>query len=107
MALVGIAPHRGRGAPAPELVAGYPRTSSIVSPPFRNPPGFVSVEANAQLLQGKSPPRSYTKDGRVVNMATATVQELIDAAIMFCGTPDQVYEQIVDSPAIAAGSATF
>jgi len=29
-------------------------------------------------------------------MATASVQELIDAAIMFCGTPDQVYRQIVD-----------
>jgi alkanesulfonate monooxygenase SsuD/methylene tetrahydromethanopterin reductase-like flavin-dependent oxidoreductase (luciferase family) len=29
-------------------------------------------------------------------MATASVQELIDAAIMFCGTPDQVYAQIAD-----------
>ena len=24
------------------------------------------------------------------------MQDLIDAGVMFCGTPDQVYEQIVD-----------
>ena len=29
-------------------------------------------------------------------MRSASVQELIDAAILFCGTPDQVYGQIVD-----------
>ena len=37
-----------------------------------------------------------TKAGRPIDMRTASVQELIDAAIMFCGTPDQVYDQIVD-----------
>jgi len=29
-------------------------------------------------------------------MHSGSVQDLIDAAIMFCGTPDQVYAQIVD-----------
>ena len=29
-------------------------------------------------------------------MHGASVQDLIDAAIMFCGTPDQVYAQIVE-----------
>jgi hypothetical protein len=29
-------------------------------------------------------------------MATGSVQDLIDAGILFCGTPDQVYGQIVD-----------
>jgi alkanesulfonate monooxygenase SsuD/methylene tetrahydromethanopterin reductase-like flavin-dependent oxidoreductase (luciferase family) len=47
-------------------------------------------------MRGQTPPRSYTKDRRVIDMRTASVQELIDAAILFCGTPDQVYEQIVD-----------
>jgi alkanesulfonate monooxygenase SsuD/methylene tetrahydromethanopterin reductase-like flavin-dependent oxidoreductase (luciferase family) len=96
LALVGIARTEEEARRRGELVAGYPRTSAIVAPAFRNPPGFVSVEDNAKLLQGKTPPRSFTKDGRVVNMATASVQELIDAAIMFCGTPDQVYAQIAD-----------
>jgi hypothetical protein len=64
--------------------------------PFRNPPGFLSVEDNARLMRGETPPRSYTKDRRVIDMRYASVQELIDAGILFCGTPDQVYDQIVD-----------
>jgi alkanesulfonate monooxygenase SsuD/methylene tetrahydromethanopterin reductase-like flavin-dependent oxidoreductase (luciferase family) len=71
-------------------------TSAIVSPAFRNPPGYLSIDDNARLLAGKAPGRSVTKDGRPIDMRTASVQELIDAAIMFCGTPDQVYDQIVD-----------
>jgi len=47
-------------------------------------------------MRGQTPPRSYTRDHRVIDMRTASVQELIDAAILFCGTPDQVYEQIVE-----------
>ena len=79
-----------------ELVAGYLRSSSIVHVPFRNPPGFLTVEDNARMLRGQSAPRSYAKDGRVVDMHHGSVQDLIDAGILFCGTPDQVYAQIVD-----------
>jgi alkanesulfonate monooxygenase SsuD/methylene tetrahydromethanopterin reductase-like flavin-dependent oxidoreductase (luciferase family) len=78
------------------LIAGYLRTSAIVYPPFRNPPGYLPVEDNARLLRGETPPRGFTKDGRPVNMHGATVEELIDAGILFCGTPDRVYDQIVD-----------
>jgi hypothetical protein len=48
------------------------------------------------MLRGQSAPRSYTKDRRVINMQTASVEDLIAAGILFCGTPDEVYEQIVD-----------
>jgi alkanesulfonate monooxygenase SsuD/methylene tetrahydromethanopterin reductase-like flavin-dependent oxidoreductase (luciferase family) len=48
------------------------------------------------MLKGEGRPRSYTKDGRVVDMAKGSVQDLIDAGVMFCGTPDQVYDQLVD-----------
>ena len=47
-------------------------------------------------MRGETPPRSYTKDRRVIDMRSASVQELIDAGILFCGTPDQVYRQIAD-----------
>jgi alkanesulfonate monooxygenase SsuD/methylene tetrahydromethanopterin reductase-like flavin-dependent oxidoreductase (luciferase family) len=103
LALIAIAKDETEARRRAELVAGYPRTSSIVAPAFRNPPGFISVADNARMLQGRSPPRSFTRDGRVVNMATASVQELIDAAIMFCGTPDQVYAQIADFVAHTGG----
>jgi alkanesulfonate monooxygenase SsuD/methylene tetrahydromethanopterin reductase-like flavin-dependent oxidoreductase (luciferase family) len=79
-----------------ELIAGYLRSSAIVHVPFRNPPGFLTVEDNARMLRGQSAPRSFTKDGRPVNMHHGSVQDLIDAGILFCGTPDKVYEQIVD-----------
>ena len=77
-----------------ELIATYPRSSGIVFAPFRNPPGYLSIEDNVRMLKGEGRPRSYTKDGRVVEMAKGSVQDLIDAGVMFCGTPDQVYEQI-------------
>src|SRR5215831_18877119 len=79
-----------------DLIASYLRSSAIVSPGFRNPPGYLLIEDNARLLAGKAPGRSVTRDGRQIDMRTASVQELIDAAIMFCGTPDQVCDQITD-----------
>ena len=79
-----------------ELIASYPRSSGIVFAPFRNPPGYLSIEDNVRMLKGEGRPRSYTKDGRVVDMAKGSVQDLIDAGVMFCGTPDQVYDQIAD-----------
>lgn len=81
-----------------EHLAQYFHTAPLVHPPFRNPAGYLSAEDNARILKlnGKFPPRNFTKDGRPVSLATATVQELIDAAIMFCGTPDQVYQQITE-----------
>lgn len=79
-----------------ELIAGYLRTSHMVHPPFRNPPGYLSVEDQARFLQGKTPPRTLAKDGRAIDMRTAGVQGLIDGGILFCGTPDQVYRQITE-----------
>jgi alkanesulfonate monooxygenase SsuD/methylene tetrahydromethanopterin reductase-like flavin-dependent oxidoreductase (luciferase family) len=78
------------------LIAGYLRTSSIVHVPFRNPPGYITAEDNARMLRGESPPRGFTKDRRPINMHAASTEDLIDGGILFCGTPDQVYGQIVD-----------
>jgi alkanesulfonate monooxygenase SsuD/methylene tetrahydromethanopterin reductase-like flavin-dependent oxidoreductase (luciferase family) len=79
-----------------EMVASYLRSLPRTPAPFRNPPGYIPVDAAVQLMKGKMPERSFTKDGRAINMMTASVQELIDAGILFCGTPDQVYDQITD-----------
>ena len=67
-----------------------------MAPQFRNPPGYLSIEDNVKLLRGEAKPRTGTKDGRFIEMRTAGVQELIDVGILFCGTPDQVYDQIVE-----------
>src|SRR5262249_1962401 len=95
LGLVAVADNEAEARRRGELVAGYLRSSSIVHVPFRNPPGFLAVEDFARMLKGQSAPRSYAKDGRVVDMRRGSVQDLIDAGILFCGTPDQVYSQIV------------
>ena len=61
-----------------DLVAGYLRTGSMVYPPFKNPPGYFSVDDTAKLMRGFVPERSFTKDRRVVDMRTGSVQDLID-----------------------------
>jgi alkanesulfonate monooxygenase SsuD/methylene tetrahydromethanopterin reductase-like flavin-dependent oxidoreductase (luciferase family) len=96
LGLVAVAANEREARERGERVASYLRAAAIVHVPFRNPPGFLSAEDNARLMRGQTPPRSYTRDRRVINMNSASVAELIDAGILFCGTPDQVYAQIVD-----------
>ena len=96
LGLVAVADNEAEARRRGELVAGYLYSSSIVHVPFRNPPGFLTVDDNARMLRGQSAPRSFTKDGRPINMHHGSVQDLIDAGILFCGTPDQVYAQIAD-----------
>ena len=96
LGLVAVADNEQEARRRGKLVAEYLSSSAIVHLPFRNPPGFLSVEDNARMLKGHTPPRSLTKDGRVVDMRTGSIQDLIDAGILFCGTPDQAYQQIVE-----------
>jgi alkanesulfonate monooxygenase SsuD/methylene tetrahydromethanopterin reductase-like flavin-dependent oxidoreductase (luciferase family) len=96
LGLVAVADTEAEGRRRGDLVAGYLRSGGIVHVPFRNPPGFLSVEDNARLLKGQTPPRTYAKDGRAVDMRKCSVQDLIDSGVLFCGTPDQVYEQLVE-----------
>lgn len=81
-----------------EMVASYLRSLPLTPPAFRNPPGYISVDDYVRLMKaaGKMPNRSFTKDGHPINMMTASVDELVAAGILFCGTPDKVYDQIVD-----------
>ncbi|MGA7958556.1 MAG: hypothetical protein WCA26_16020, partial [Xanthobacteraceae bacterium] len=37
----------------------------------------------------------FTKDGRAINIHATSVDDLIDAGVLFCGTPDEVYDQII------------
>jgi alkanesulfonate monooxygenase SsuD/methylene tetrahydromethanopterin reductase-like flavin-dependent oxidoreductase (luciferase family) len=96
LGLVAVAADEATARARAEFVASYLRTSGIVAPQFRNPPGYLSIEDNARILRGEKRQRSMTKDGRYIDMHGGSVQDLIDAGILFCGTPDQVYSQIVD-----------
>jgi alkanesulfonate monooxygenase SsuD/methylene tetrahydromethanopterin reductase-like flavin-dependent oxidoreductase (luciferase family) len=95
LGLVAVSHDKEEARKRGDLIAGYLRTSAIVHVPFRNPPGYVSPEDNARMLRGETPPRGFTKDGRAINIHATSVDDLIDAGVLFCGTPDQVYDQIV------------
>ena len=96
LGLVAVADTEAEAHRIGKLVSIYLPSSAIVAPEFRNPPGYLSIEDNVRMLRGEGRPRTGTKDGRFIEMRTATVQELIDTGILFCGTPDQVYNQIVE-----------
>lgn len=96
LGLVAVAKDEAEARRRGELVAGFMRVAGIVHVPFRSPPGFLSVEDTAKMLRGMTPPRTYTKEGRGINMGQCSVQELMDAGLLFCGTPDQVYTQITN-----------
>ncbi len=48
LGLVAVAHDKEEARKRGDLIAGYLRTSAIVHVPFRNPPGYVSVEDNAR-----------------------------------------------------------
>jgi alkanesulfonate monooxygenase SsuD/methylene tetrahydromethanopterin reductase-like flavin-dependent oxidoreductase (luciferase family) len=99
MALIGVGDTREEGYRRADQILGYSRTSGIVSPQFMNPAGYVSPEISAQMLKaggaaGARATRIQTKDGRPINPRTMTVEDAIDAGLVFAGTPDDVFEQI-------------
>ena len=96
LGLVAVAHNEEEARKRGKLVAEYLSSSAIVAPEFRNPPGYLSVEDNVKILLNKPRPRTRTKDGRIIDMRTAGVQDLIEAGVLFCGTPDQVYDQLID-----------
>ena len=64
-----------------------------------NPAGYVSPEVSAQMLKaggaaGARATRVQTKDGRPLNPRTMSVEDAIDAGLVFAGTPDDVFDQI-------------
>jgi len=79
-----------------KFVAEYLPSSGRVAPEFSNPPGYLSVQDNVRILMKQPRQRTGTKDGRFIDMRSASVQDLIDTGVLFCGTPDQVYTQITE-----------
>ena len=99
MALIGVGETREEGWRRADQILGYSRTSGIVAPQFANPPGYAPPRATAQMLKGGGAmaaraTRVQTRDGRPINARTVTVEEGIDAGLVFAGTPDDVYDQL-------------
>ena len=94
-------------------VMAYLRTSAIVAEQFRNPPGFVPAATVAQVFKqsGGTAFRDqsvYAKDGKRLNsFAKASISDAMAGGLLFAGTPDQVFEQIVDFDQAVGGFAVL
>jgi alkanesulfonate monooxygenase SsuD/methylene tetrahydromethanopterin reductase-like flavin-dependent oxidoreductase (luciferase family) len=98
LALIGIATNKAEAMRRAEKVISYVRTTGQVAEPFRNPPGYAPVEANMAMLRAgpKAPRMMKTRSGARISLYTASVEELMDAGVLFAGTPDDVVAQITD-----------
>jgi alkanesulfonate monooxygenase SsuD/methylene tetrahydromethanopterin reductase-like flavin-dependent oxidoreductase (luciferase family) len=85
-ALVYTAPSEAEAKAGAEKLLWYV-TANKIPQHFSNPPGYVPVQTNVQMLRGGEHPLSaFAK--------TASVESAIEGGLMFAGTPDQVYRQI-------------
>jgi hypothetical protein len=68
-----------------------------------NPPGYAPTQVNVDFLRGvqrRGAAGTFrnlsTRDGRLLPRDQMTVENMIDAGIVFAGTPDMVFRQISD-----------
>lgn len=101
MAMVAVADTEAEARRRAYKIAGYVRTQMRIPPQFSNPPGYTPAKFVAQEMRLRQD-KDYvaemrtvrTSDGTRVVLADASVDELIDAWVIFAGTPDQVVDQI-------------
>jgi alkanesulfonate monooxygenase SsuD/methylene tetrahydromethanopterin reductase-like flavin-dependent oxidoreductase (luciferase family) len=85
-----------------DMLTAYFKTNAIVAEPFKNPPGYIPAAAGARMIKqtGTMAFHGYDvldRDGHpIAPFATADARTMIAGGLMFAGTPDQVFEQLVD-----------
>tara|TARA_R110000782_G_C14818935_1_gene413643 strand:- start:14073 stop:15263 length:1191 start_codon:yes stop_codon:yes gene_type:complete len=94
LAVVACANDRETAFKRAASMQSYFTTAARLDPQFRNPLGFNPVEANVRMLQSDpSAMRPRMRNGKPLPV-DGTIEEYMDAGLMFVGTPDDVYEQI-------------
>lgn len=101
MGFVAVGHSEAEGLRRASLVKSYMETSTQVADPYKSPPGFMPTADAAKLFQRQGWRGAVhslaTKDGKPLGPASkASVAETIAGGLMFAGTPDQVFEQVVD-----------
>ncbi len=95
LGLVAVASTTQEALRRAEILMGYIKTSSIVADPFKTPPGYFSPTDAVRQLKSNVKRATMTREGKSVNILEGSVQDLIDSGVIFAGTPDEVYKQIV------------
>jgi alkanesulfonate monooxygenase SsuD/methylene tetrahydromethanopterin reductase-like flavin-dependent oxidoreductase (luciferase family) len=94
LGLVAVANTQERAIERGKKLMRYLETSAQVSPQFRNPPGYMTPEITAKTFRSRVMGITSGASGKIVDAHTGSIEELIDANIVFVGTPDQVTSQI-------------
>lgn len=94
LAVVTVAGSRDEAFQRAAKMKGYFDTSMRLDPQFRNTPGFVPVEETLRMIKaGPKANRQRMRNGQPLP-PDATVEQYIEAGLMFVGTPDDVYNQL-------------
>jgi alkanesulfonate monooxygenase SsuD/methylene tetrahydromethanopterin reductase-like flavin-dependent oxidoreductase (luciferase family) len=112
MGFVAVGHSEAEGLRRAELVKSYLETNTRVAEPYKNPPGFMAAADAAKLFQRVgwrgAAHQMATKDGKPLGSAAqGSVADTIAGGLMFAGTPDQVYDQIVDFYRATGGFGHF
>jgi alkanesulfonate monooxygenase SsuD/methylene tetrahydromethanopterin reductase-like flavin-dependent oxidoreductase (luciferase family) len=81
-----------------DKIAGYLRSATVVPEPFARPPGYFAPADNAKRLKagkGAGYLVATTPTGRSFEATQAPMTDLVEAGLLFAGTPDQVYKQMI------------
>ena len=99
LAICATASTREEGQRRANVVADYIRTNAQVADPYNKPPAYFPVEAAVKSMRSPNPRAFrtlYTPSGRPVELTKASIEDFIECGVAFCGTPDDVYEQICE-----------
>ncbi len=109
LGMVAVAGSEAEARRRASIMHDFIRSAAVASEPVRTPPGYVSAKDAARMMKPgtKGGFAMQTLDGRAVGIANASLQDLIDTGLMFCGTPDQVYEQIAKYCDTVGGIGNF
>ncbi|MDH7809588.1 MULTISPECIES: LLM class flavin-dependent oxidoreductase [unclassified Rhizobium] len=99
MALVAVANTRDEALQRLAKVRGWVWSSGVSPPQFTNPPGYIPVAGNVEMMKNFPEEISWThrvvgRSGRTFNPSVDPVENLIDSGMGFAGTPDEVFAQL-------------
>ncbi len=94
LALVSCANDRETAFRRANHMKSYFTTAARCDPQFRNPAGFMSVADNMRLVKaGPTAMRPKLRGGQLLPV-DGSIEQYMEAGLMFVGTPDEVYEQL-------------
>jgi alkanesulfonate monooxygenase SsuD/methylene tetrahydromethanopterin reductase-like flavin-dependent oxidoreductase (luciferase family) len=100
LALLSLGHNKEEAFRRADQVLDYVRNSGRVAPHFTNPPGYSPVSANVAAIRAGitgglgSHQQVRSRSGERLSRNDLTVENMIDAGVMFAGTPDMVCRQI-------------